>query len=50
MPLTTVTTIHSRWPLIRLQSFSPCRIAAATRPIQLTVYHLCRRLAASPMK
>ena len=50
MPLTRVTTIHSGWPLTWLQSFSPCRIAATTRPIQPTVYHLCRPVAASPMK
>jgi hypothetical protein len=50
MPLTRVTRIHSKWPLIRLQSFRPCRIAAVTRLIQLTAYHLCRSLAASPMK
>ena len=37
MPLTTVTTIHSRWPLIRLQSFSPCRTAAAASPIPAQV-------------
>ena len=50
MPLTMVTTIHSQCPLTRLQSFSPCRIAAMTSSIQLTVYHLCRQVAASPMK
>jgi hypothetical protein len=50
MPLTMVTTIHNQWPLTRLQSFSPGRIAAMTSPIQLTVYHLRRPVAASSMK
>lgn len=30
--------------------FSPCRIAATTRPIQATLYQLYRPVTASPMK